>query len=260
MRTKKSLSNFSPETFAQNLRPGNLCTNVRGRICAEFVSGFWAQKCAGEFCADLCGGVLRGVCGGKMFSDIVRGVCGGKIFSSGVCAEIFLIDDVRGDVFGDGRGNSGPKMGAGGAGGGQKGPKRAKNAQNGPKWPKMAKKGGGARKWPKMAHFVPEWYTSGSGATAFDSTGWQKSPEYALIRIAAGPLFPPGTKVADLPKWQKSPILAPPRKSPISPRVAKVADFSPVGIWGVECRAFSPRETFCAALSLLAKSARQTPD
>ena len=113
--------------------------------------------------------------------------------------------------------------------GGPGGPKRAKKGQKCPKWPKMAQngqKGGGARKWPKMAHFVPEWYTSGSGATAFDSTGWQKSPEYALIRIAAGPLFPPGTKVADLPKWQKSPILAPPesrrfrpgwQKSPISP-------------------------------------------
>ena len=162
-----------------------------------------------------------------MFGDIVRGVCGGNFFFSGCAREFFfLIADVRGDVFGDGRGNSGPKMGAGGAGGakkGQKGPKMPKMAQNGPK---MAKKGGGARKWPKMAHFVPEWYTSGSGATAFDSTGWQKSPEYALIRIAAGPLFPPGTKVADLPKWQKSPILAPPesrrfrpgwQKSPISP-------------------------------------------
>ena len=195
-----------------------------------------------------------------MFSDIVRGVCGGKIFSSGMCAEIFLIADVRGDVFGDVRGNSGPKRGAGGAGGG---PKRAKKGQKCPKWPKMAQngqKGGGARKWPKMAHFVPEWYTSGSGATAFDSTGWQKSPEYALIRIAAGPLFPPGTKVADLPKWQKSPILAPPESRRFRPGWQKSPIFSPVGIWGVECRAFSPRETFCAALSLLAKSARQTPD
>ena len=33
---------------------------------------------------------------------------------------------------------------------------------------------------------VPEWYTSGSWPNAFDNTGWQKSPEYALIRIAAG--------------------------------------------------------------------------
>ena len=217
--------NFSPETFAQNLRPGNLCTNVRGRICAEFVSGFWAPKCAGEFCADLRGGVLRGVCGGKMFGGHLCGSAAGFFSSRDARGVFFLVDDVRGDVFGDGRGNSGPKMGAGGAGGAKKGQKGPKC----PKWPKMAQngqKGGGAQKGPKMAHFVPEWYTSGSGATAFDSTGWQKSPEYALIRIAAGPLFPPGTKVADLPKWQKSPILAPPesrrfrpgwQKSPISP-------------------------------------------
>ena len=33
---------------------------------------------------------------------------------------------------------------------------------------------------------VPEWYTSGSWTNAFDNTEWQKSPEYALIRIAAG--------------------------------------------------------------------------
>ena len=203
-------SNFSPETFAQNLRPGNLCTNVRGRICAEFVSGFWAPKCAGRICADLCGGEFARRVVSGMFVDIVRGCAAGKSFLRGCARGFFLIDDVRGDVFGDVRGNSGPKMGAGGAGGakkGQKGPKMPKMAQNGPKWPK---RGGGAQKGPKMAHFVPEWYTSGSGATAFDSTGWQKSPEYALIRIAAGPLFPPGTKVADLPKWQKSPILAPP--------------------------------------------------
>ena len=166
----------------------------------------------------------------------------GKSFLLGMLrGEFFLIADVRGDVFGDVRGNSGPKRGAGGAGGGQKGPKRAKNAQNGPKWPKMAKKGGGARKWPKMAHFVPEWYTSGSGATAFDSTGWQKSPEYALIRIAAGPLFPPGTKVADLPKWQKSPILAPPQK---------VADFAPGG----KSRRFLPRRNLGRRVSRVLSS------
>ena len=43
--------------------------------------------------------------------------------------------------------------------------------------------------FPKMSEKssrVPEWYTSGSWANAFDNTGWQKSPEYALIRIAAG--------------------------------------------------------------------------
>ena len=216
----------------------NFCVEFfSGAVCAEFACGDFVHRnvrgfCAQNLCAEMCGGILcrfvrgsfaRRVVSG-MFVDIVRGVCGGKFFFSGCAREFFSVDDVRGDVFGDGRGNSGPKRGAGGRGGqkGQKGPKMPKMAQNGPKWPKR----GGARKWPKMAHFVPEWYTSGSGATAFDSTGWQKSPEYALIRIAAGPLFPPGTKVADLPKWQKSPILAPPesrrfrpgwQKSPISP-------------------------------------------
>ena len=200
--------------------------------------------------AELCRGCSSTLCAGVRRENIFFGDVRGVFFLSPMCAGMFS---------GMGGGIRARKWAPGGPGG----PKRAKKGQKCPKWPKMAKngqKGGGAQKGPKMAHFVPEWYTSGSGATAFDSTGWQKSPEYALIRIAAGPLFPPGTKVADLPKWQKSPILAPPRKSPISPRVAKVADFSPVGIWGVECRAFSPRETFCAALSLLAKSARQPPD
>ena len=194
--------------FARNLCPDFGRRNVRG----EFV-----QICAGRICAPSCVGDVRRHC---------ARVCGGKYF---------LVDDARGDFFlspmcagmfsGMGGGIRVRKWAPGGPGG----PKRAKKGQKCPKWPKMAQngqKGGGARKWPKMAHFVPEWYTSGSGATAFDSTGWQKSPEYALIRIAAGPLFPPGTKVADLPKWQKSPILAPPesrrfrpgwQKSPISP-------------------------------------------
>ena len=214
------------------------------RIC---VRGICAQMCAGEFARNLCpdfgrrnvrGILCRFVRGSfarsvrrKMFGGHLRGVCGGKIFSSGMCAEIFLIDDVRGDVFGDGRGIRAQKGGPGGPGG----PKMAKKGQKCPKWPKMAKngqKGGGAQKGPKMAHFVPEWYTSGSGATAFDSTGWQKSPEYALIRIAAGPLFPPGDKSRRFAKVAKVADFGPPRKSPISPRVAKVADFSPVGIWG----------------------------
>ena len=178
----------------------NLCRFVRGEFARRVVSG--------------------------MFVDIVRGCAAGNIFLSTMRAGIFFSRRCARGCFRGWAGEFGSENGRRGGRGGQKGPKRAKNAQNGPKWPKMAKKGGGARKWPKMAHFVPEWYTSGSGATAFDSTGWQKSPEYALIRIAAGPLFPPGTKVADLPKWQKSPILAPPesrrfrpgwQKSPISP-------------------------------------------
>ena len=154
-------SNFSPETFAQNLRPGNLCTNVRGRICAEFVSGFWAPKCAGRICADLCGGEFARRVVSGMFVDIVRGCAAGKSFLRGCARGFFLIDDVRGDVFGDVRGNSGPKMGAGGAGGakkGQKGPKMPKMAQNGPKWPKR----GGCPKRAQNGTFCPrvvhEWF------------------------------------------------------------------------------------------------------
>ena len=166
--------------------------------------------------AELCRGCSSTLCAG------VRR----EIFSSGMCAGFFFCRRCARGCFRGCSGEFGPENGRRGGPGG---PKMAKKGQKCPKWPKMAKngqKGGGAQKGPKMAHFVPEWYTSGSGATAFDSTGWQKSPEYALIRIAAGPLFPPGTKVADLPKWQKSPILAPPesrrfrpgwQKSPISP-------------------------------------------
>ena len=74
--------------------------------------------------------------------------------------------------------------------------------------------------FPKMSEKssrVPEWYTSGSWANAFDNTGWQKSPEYALIRIAAGapdlaksgqirPRTAPGApgKVATFPSGRKS--------------------------------------------------------
>ena len=67
--------------------------------------------------------------------------------------------------------------------------------------------------FPKMSEKssrVPEWYTSGSWANAFDNTGWQKSPEYALIRIAAG-----------APDLAKSPN--PPRTAPGAP--GKVATF-----------------------------------
>ena len=214
-----------------------------GDVCAEFASGEFVHKCAREnlrgICvrilgAEMCGGILcrfvRGrICAPSCVGDVRRHcarVCGGKIFSSGMCAGFFFCRRCARGCFRGWAGEFGPENGRRGGPGG---PKRAKKGQKCPKWPKMAKngqKGGGAQKGPKMAHFVPEWYTSGSGATAFDSTGWQKSPEYALIRIAAGPLFPPGTKVADLPKWQKSPILAPPesrrfrpgwQKSPISP-------------------------------------------
>ena len=151
-----------------------------GDVCAEFASGEFVHKCAREnlrgICvrilgAEMCGENFVQICAGricaecaagKCSSDIVRGVCGGKIFFFGdVRGVFFLIDDVRGDVFGDGRGNSGPKMGAGGAGGakkGQKGPKMPKMAQNGPKWPKR----GGCPKMAQNGTFCPrvvhEWF------------------------------------------------------------------------------------------------------
>ena len=208
------------------MRPGVLRGNVRGRICADFVRRICAQNLGAEFvCTFVRGEFARSVRRENVRRTFARSVRRENVFL-GMLAEIFSHRRCARGCFRGWAGEFGPENGRRGGRGGQKGPKRAKNAQNGPKWPKMAKKGGGAQKGPKMAHFVPEWYTSGSGATAFDSTGWQKSPEYALIRIAAGPLFPPGTKVADLPKWQKSPILAPPesrrfrpgwQKSPISP-------------------------------------------
>ena len=67
---------------------------------------------------------------------------------------------------------------------------------------------------PKMSEKssrVPEWYTSGSWANAFDNTGWQKSPEYALIRIAAGApdLAKSGQIRPGRPRRKKLPDLAP---------------------------------------------------
>ena len=180
-----------------------------------------------------------------MFGGHLRGSAAEIFFFGDVRGSFFLIADVRGDVFGDVRGNSGPKMGAGGAGGGQK---RAKNAQNGPKWPKMAKmaqNGPKCPKWPKWAVSVPEWYTSGSGATAFDSTGWQKSPEYALIRIPARA----GAKSRRFPRGQKSPIFAPRQKSPICQKWQKSPIFpAPVGAW-VSSFARSLLEKLSARLS-----------
>ena len=63
---------------------------------------------------------------------------------------------------------------------------------------------------PKMSEKssrVPEWYTSGSWANAFDNTGWQKSPEYALIRIAAGrQIWPnPAKSAPGRPRTEKAP-------------------------------------------------------
>ena len=79
--------------------------------------------------------------------------------------------------------------------------------------------------FPKMSEKssrVPEWYTSGSWANAFDNTGWQKSPEYALIRIAAG--------APDLAKSPNPPPDGPgrPRKSRhFSLRTEKLPDSAP---------------------------------
>ena len=96
----------------------------------------------------------------------------------------------------------------------------AKMSQNGPKWPKMAEN-------------VPGGYMTGHRPPAISYTGWQKLPEYALIRIAAGP------KVADLPLCahvQKSPISAP-RPDGKSRRFAHVQK-SP--LFGVHMCAKSP--------------------
>ena len=79
--------------------------------------------------------------------------------------------------------------------------------------------------FPKMSEKssrVPEWYTSGSWPNAFDNTGWQKSPEYALIRIAAG--------APDLAKSPNPPPDGPgrPRKSRhFSLRTEKLPDSAP---------------------------------
>ena len=82
-------------------------------------------------------------------------------------------------------------------------PEKWENPEKGPFW--------GTPPWtpqkpPKTPQNPPpggaslgEWYTTLHLATASHSTGWQKLPEYALIRIAAGG-----------GGWQKSPILDPP--------------------------------------------------
>ena len=90
-----------------------------------------------------------------MFGGHLCGSAAEIFFFGDVRGVFFLIADVRGDVFGDGRGNSGPKMGAGGAGGaknGQKGPKMPKMAQNGQKWPK---RGGVPENGPKWHILSP---------------------------------------------------------------------------------------------------------
>ena len=73
------------------------------------------------------------------------------------------------------------------------------------KWPNLRI----VENWPKMTKFASraqKWYTTGQPRAAFDVRGWQKLPEYALIRIPAGaqncrfsPVFPV-QKVADFPR------------------------------------------------------------
>ena len=130
--------------FARNLCPDFGRRNVRG----EFV-----QICAGEFCAECAAG--------KCSADICAECAAGIFLFGDVRGSFFSLADVRGDVFGDVRGNSGPKMGAGGPGG----PKRAKKGQKCPKWPKMAQngqKGGGCPKMAQNGTFCPrvvhEWF------------------------------------------------------------------------------------------------------
>ena len=118
------------------------------KLCADFVRRICVQICAGEFCAECAAG--------KCSADICAECAAGNFLLRGCAREFFSFADVRGDVFGDGRGNSGPKMGAGGAGGakkGQKGPKMPKMAQNGQKWPKRG--GGVPKKGPKWHILSP---------------------------------------------------------------------------------------------------------
>ena len=79
-----------------------------------------------------------------------------------------------------------------------------------------------SRKCPKKAHVFLSGTRGGSWANAFDNTGWQKSPEYALIRIAAG--------APDLAKSPNPPPDGPgrPRKSRhFSLRTEKLPDLAP---------------------------------
>ena len=105
-----------------------------------------------------------------------------KVFCAGFFLSPWFFCALRETFLGGG----GPGGGGGVRGGGPGGP----GGQNGQKRAKKGVFGGVRGGGPKWAVSVPEWYTSGSASTASHSTGWQKSPEYALIRIAAGPPFP----------------------------------------------------------------------
>ena len=185
--------------------------NLCAQICAQkkvyalhiFVFGHFCGFVRGEF-----------VCG-----ENFCGVSAEKVFSAGFFSSPWFFCALRETFLGEG----GPGGGSGGGPGGQNGQKRAKKGGfwGGP--------GGGGPKW---AVSVPEWYTSGSASTASHSTGWQKSPEYALIRIAAGPPFPghfppPGPRAKVTGFW--GPFLAHPHKSAslllFSPPKEVVEDF-----------------------------------
>ena len=141
-----------------------------------------------------------------IFATFVRGefvhgenFCGEsaeKVFCAGFFLSPWFFCALRETFLGGGGGRGGVRGGGPGGPGGQNGQKRAKKGVFG------GVRGGG----PKWAVSVPEWYTSGSASTASHSTGWQKSPEYALIRIAAGPPFP----------GHFPPPRAPGQKSPVS--------------------------------------------
>ena len=77
-----------------------------------------------------------------------------------------------------------------------------------------------SRKCPKKAHVFLSGTSSGSWANAFDNTGWQKSPEYALIRIAAG-----APDLAKSPNPPPGRPRAPPEKSPLFPPDGKAPGF-----------------------------------
>ena len=164
---------------------------VEKKLCfAHFTFCAFLRICARRICVR--GEFLRRV-GGKSF---LRG-----IFSVAV---VFLCAEGN---FSGGRGAGG------GVRGGVRGGRGGKMAKKGQKRGFLGGSGGGGPKW---AVSVPEWYTSGSASTASHSTGWQKSPEYALIRIAAGPPFPghfppPGPRAKVTGFW--GPFLAHPHKS-----------------------------------------------
>ena len=229
----------------------NLCRNVHTQKCAEIVHTKMCRKCAHTKCAELCTRrfvqkcahrVLCRSCAQSLCPSCAQSLCprivSTKSFRWCTTKSFMRVNIVRHvcrtfvHVCVQICANcTCPKMC----------PdchmcKMSKMAQ---KWPKMtkidnlAKMSQNGPKWPKMAENVPGGYMTGHRPPAISYTGWQKLPEYALIRIAAGP------KVADLPLCahvQKSPISAP-RPDGKSRRFAHVQK-SP--LFGVHMCAKSP--------------------